>query len=437
MTPPKALLPTTLQRESAALLTLYLVQSGQKMCYNYFMKELFPYKIILAAGIFAFLGAGCQTAKTQTQKPDKPPEVASSTQTSQEKIPPFVPAFSEPGPVVVTAAPVKKPSPAKKSDVQASTTPDTLPGLPANCGSNYDCYDQYYRGLIKKFGTAKTFAAIKEQYKTNSYVQTQCHSLTHIIGQAAAALYTNTAEAFAHGDEFCASGYFHGVMEAIIYKVGRENLPNKLNELCAEIPGKERYSLDYYNCNHGLGHGLMGFTNNELFDSLNLCDKLTGQWEQSSCYSGVFMENVIADFRNHFTKYLHPEDPMYPCGEVDAKYKQPCYLIQSSYALKVLGGDFKKTFEVCEKADSDFHAICFQSIGRDASGWSVSNVALTKSRCELGKDYFEQSNCVIGAVKDFVWHFHSDQEGYKLCDALNADLKEICRSTAKSYYDAF
>ena len=57
------------------------------------------------------------------------------------------------------------------------------------------------------------------------------------------------------------------------------------------------------------------------------------------------MENVIADFRNHVTKYLHPNDPMYPCPQVERPYKQACYLIQSSYVLKVSGSDFKKVYE--------------------------------------------------------------------------------------------
>ena len=76
-------------------------------------------------------------------------------------------------------------------------------------------------------------------------------------------------------------------------------------------------------------------------------------------------------------------------------------------------------------------------MGRDASGWSASDVQITKSRCEIGKNYFEQSNCIIGAAKDFVWHFHSKTESYKLCDALKSDLQGICQSTAKSYYEAF
>ncbi len=393
------------------------------------MTKLSKYKFFILA--LLVLSASCSAKKTvPEQKRATPlPAPAARSTTSLNSVTDLPPPPKPPKTLSISTS---TQTTAKK------TRADTNQTVPSNnCPNDYDCYKTYYENLVKNFGVAQAFVELKTEYQTKTYVQSECHAITHVIGQAAADLYDKVSEAYAQGDEFCASGYYHGVMESIIYKMGRNDLPNQLNNLCADIPGKERYSLGYYNCNHGLGHGLMGFTNNELFESLKLCDKLNGQWEKSSCYSGGFMENVIADFRNHFTKYLRPENPMYPCTDVDSQYKMPCYLIQSSYVLRLAGGDFKKVFEACEKIETDYRATCFQSLGRDASGTAVSDINITKTRCDMGKDYFEQSNCVIGAVKDVVWHFHSLSDGENFCNALSADLQDICNSTAKDYFATF
>ena len=175
----------------------------------------------------------------------------------------------------------------------------------------------------------------------------------------------------------------------------------------------------------------MAITDTELFESLDYCDTLTGKWEQESCASGVFMENVIVDNINHFTKYLNPKRPLYPCTDSPEKFKNTCYLMQTSYMLKVNSGSFEKTFEWCREAEGNYKATCLQSLGRDASGRSTSEVQPTKHICMLGRDHFEKSNCVIGAVKDFISYFHSDKQARQLCNAFDdKQLADIIQAAA-------
>ncbi len=308
------------------------------------------------------------------------------------------------------------------------------------CGTDstsFVCYQNYYTNLVEQKGVATAFADLKKEYELSGYVRSQCHPLTHVIGHSAVTLYPEVSTAFEHGDPFCWSGYYHGVMEEIVEKTGTDKITSKLDNICSGISGKESYSFDYYNCVHGLGHGLMAITENELFDSLKYCDNLSGSWEEASCYGGVFMENVMIDNRGLFTKYLKPAEPLYPCNAVDERYKSSCYLMQTSYMLKVLGQDFGKVFAQCRLADKNYVGICFQSLGRDASGQSLSNAQATKAKCDLGADYNEKSNCIVGAVKDFVSYYHSDVQAKSLCQSLDADLQEICLNTAISYYQSF
>ena len=324
---------------------------------------------------------------------------------------------------------------------EVASSSEVLNTAEAKCldadSTNFDCYETYYTKLVKESGIVAAFSDLRNRYKTNSYVQSQCHPLTHVIGRVAAEGLENPGEAFPKGDAFCWSGYYHGVLEGVIGKIGLQNLPSKINTICSTIPGKERYSFDYYNCVHGLGHGVMAITQNELFKSLEYCDRMTGTWEQKSCASGAFMENVIADQINHSSKYLRPSEPLYPCTATPEKYKEICYLMQTSYILKVTNGDFQKTFAWCRQAESEHQNTCFASLGRDASGRSVSKVEPTKNVCLLGNPGDEQTYCVIGAVKDFISYYHSDVQAKALCDSFTGSLRETCLSTAESYYQIF
>jgi len=269
----------------------------------------------------------------------------------------------------------------------------------------------------------------------SEYVRNLCHPLIHTIGRTYAEKSSHVLGAFAEGDPFCWSGYYHGVMEQIVEKVGKDNLKNEINKICSDVG--DRVSFDRYNCVHGLGHGLMALTNNEIFKSLGMCDYLTGSLPKSWCATGVFMENVIADWKNHKTNYLNPDEPFYPCTAVEKKYKDECYLGQTSYALKLVNADFKKLFDMCSEIEEDYQDECHIGIGRDASGNTISDVIKTKQICELGKTVEQKQKCVEGAIIDFVSYYHSDTKALELCNSFGKEIKSHCLKTVKSYWSIF
>lgn len=322
-----------------------------------------------------------------------------------------------------------------QNSAESDSKPISVPE--SDCKQDFECYYNYYTGLVEQYGVAPAFTELKKQAAEDPYVEAQCHQMAHVIGRAAASLYEDAAEAYIYGDSFCWSGYYHGVMEGVLKQWGAENFSSKLGEVCQNIKGRENYSFDYFNCVHGLGHGIMDFTENKLFDSLAMCDNLTGSWEQNSCYGGAFMENVMTDNRNHFTEYLKKDDLLYPCTAVDYKYKGQCYLMQTSYVLKENGGDFIGAFALCKRADTDFVDTCYQSLGRDASSRNNYKVEGTRDTCLLGEAGKPQENCIVGAVKDIVSYFHSDKEANRFCSLFSPDLENLCSTTLKSYYRSF
>ncbi|OGJ08237.1 hypothetical protein A3I95_03015 [Candidatus Nomurabacteria bacterium RIFCSPLOWO2_02_FULL_44_12] len=263
----------------------------------------------------------------------------------------------------------------------------------------------------------------------------------HVIGREAANEFKTITEAFNAGDAFCWSGYYHGVMEGMVKKIGLTDLSKGLNDICSQIPGRESYNFDYYNCVHGLGHGVEAYYEGEIFHALVMCDNLTGDWERQSCYSGVFMQNIIDSTNVSDTggvvKYLKPEEPLYPCTAVEVRYKGQCYLGQTSYALQVTSYDYKKVFDLCTTVETPYRDICNQSMGRDVANQAMHEKNRTKELCSITKDSNDFNNCVVGAVKEIISYYHSDKEALEFCDVLSGEGKNICTSTAKSYYSNF
>ncbi|HLL40986.1 MAG TPA: hypothetical protein VK357_15180, partial [Rubrobacteraceae bacterium] len=294
-----------------------------------------------------------------------------------------------------------------KKKVAAGGEPRDCSGASAN---DYACYQERYQGLVQGSGVEAAFTELKSEYDKNEFIKAQCHQITHVIGRAATDVYGDIPNTYSKGDNFCWSGYYHGAMEATVAKIGPDKILNEADTICAPLgEGDQKHSFYHYNCVHGLGHGFMGVQNNELFESLEVCDTMTDDWERESCYSGAFMENIMAkDNPSHPSKELRADEPLYPCTEVEKKYKPQCYLMQTSYALETLGNDFQKVFELCGTVESEFRPTCYQSLGRDASGITSSDVDRTNANCMLGEDYEARSNCVIGAAKDFISYYSRD-----------------------------
>ena len=85
--------------------------------------------------------------------------------------------------------------------------------------------------------------------------------------------------------------------------------------MCSD-PSLQKAGFLYYQCVHGLGHGLMISTGYDLPYALHVCEKLQTGWDESSCTGGVYMENVNAANGTSIgfkTTWVKPKDLVYPC----------------------------------------------------------------------------------------------------------------------------
>jgi hypothetical protein len=305
--------------------------------------------------------------------------------------------------------------------------------------SNFTCWKQHYSQLVTQQSPEAAFADFKANYNSNPFVKSNCHQIAHVIGRTAAKQYGDLTQTYAHGDNFCWSGYYHGAIETVAQQLGPTKIIAQLNDVCDKFKKTKQYSFDHFNCVHGMGHGLMAVQGDDLFKALKSCRGYEGNWQQQSCYGGVFMENVMNEINpGEHSNYLKTSDALYPCDAIDDTYKTQCYLMQTSHALNVEGQDFSKVFGLCATVPSPYDAVCYQSLGRDASGNNSSDQAITIQRCNLGQSPLAQQNCYTGAVKDFISFYHSDKQGLSMCSAItDASLSASCTQVAVEYYKSF
>ena len=176
----------------------------------------------------------------------------------------------------------------------------------------------------------------------------------------------------------CNSGYYHGVLQVALAGLPRNVVVKKSQHLCS-APAVNTEEFLLYQCVHGLGHGLMIYSGDDLPWSLRTCHKLLTDFDRVSCTGGVFMQNL--DTTMGTSRYLSTKDPIYPCNTVVERDKVYCYLMVTSRINTLDGYNWRKTADWCRRSERGWVETCFESYGRDASGSSEYDPAKTIALC--------------------------------------------------------
>jgi cytochrome c553 len=286
-----------------------------------------------------------------------------------------------------------------------------------------DCRRQAFGNLAYTEGPGKALDLFEEKQTTDKAVEGDCHRIAHWIG-AASLLYFkgNVAQALAAGRATCWSGYYHGVVERAFSGTPPEKLAEKTRSICAD-PDVRKTTFLAYQCVHGLGHGLMIHTAYDLPLALKTCNELDTGWDDDSCESGVFMENISSSYGIK-SKWLRDSDLIYPCDTVAQKYKLYCYLIVTSRILEANGYNWQKTVQTCRRSDKGWVATCFQSLGRDASGNSRQDPARILEICGLAGNM--ERECIYGAARDVTSNDAGPRRSRLLCEQAAPQFRGYC-----------
>ena len=286
--------------------------------------------------------------------------------------------------------------------------------------------DEQYRELLGSTETVREYMETYGPHTTLTILRQaeaetggDCHGSAHRLGRMTFAEYG--AAASVSVEEACRSGMRHGVMEQLFVARGISSLADDVELLCPS----EDNSFSRHQCLHGVGHGVMAWTAYEIEDALKLCDRLTGEPNQRSCYTGVFMENVVSGLSGEVgqrSAYVDRDDPHYPCNSLAERYVDDCYWYQTSQMLRVLGHDLTLVAEACQEAPTAARRACFGSYGRDISGIHGKSPHRVVQYCQLAPTSLYRSDCIDGAARTLFWDETQQSEGLALCATVQDPL---------------
>ena len=304
-------------------------------------------------------------------------------------------------------------------------------------GESGTCLDKMFRPYLEMHTTQQALAIVQQYEDTDTTIRLSCHPVVHAIGRETFRKEKTVHDSFGACDQTCHSGCYHGAMERFLRgDAADDDTAAHVND--EELLERTRTACDpnqavrfRFQCLHGLGHALMFFLDYQLEKTLAACDRTGDAWSRSSCYGGVFMENVFTATPEK--RDLSPTNYHYPCNKLDEKYQPDCYMMQTT-RMTEMGLATEKLFAECRKA-GDYWPTCIQSIGRDLSNDArVGDPRGVAQKCEYGKDAGERQACIRGvsyALLDNTW---DGRYGFPFCVVLkNPDDTKYCFDISEAY----
>jgi hypothetical protein len=287
-------------------------------------------------------------------------------------------------------------------------------------------YTKIKEELLNEQDPKIALSKLRERVKTDDALLRSCHLLTHDIGHSAYQKYGNFGEAMKFQDEICNSGYLHGIIESYF----SQHTPDAetLKAVCGAYPEGKFLAWE---CYHGVGHGLMFFTQNDLPKSLALCSEFRADFEKSSCINGVFMENFNTDEKLHPSRFLKESDPFYPCGEQADENKAACYLYAPTYYLSMHKNDYIGAIRWCNGAEMFYGGVCANGVGTQVMKENINDVKFVERTC-MSAPALKVGSCIEGMTGLYINHYSSILSAQKMCAQLEEENQEFCYNTITS-----
>jgi len=219
------------------------------------------------------------------------------------------------------------------------------------------------------------------------------HLLAHTFGDALYAVKGLDALSLC-GDDF-GWGCTHQFVADAIQEHGLSVLTS-LFASCAEND-----PLAAFACEHGIGHGLLGYQGYSAADldqALALCRAHDPEQLLNACEDGVFMEynmRFLLTIESSSTaptlRPSDPKDPLAPCDTIGAGYAYSCAYELPKWWLSssALAGTarIRESAARCLTFDaSDLRRSCFEGLGTAAAMATGLNVSATAAFCEAATD---------------------------------------------------
>jgi hypothetical protein len=327
-----------------------------------------------------------------------------------------------------------------------------------------DCLNIHLKSVLDQAGSVYAFDVLEAMALEDTEVRRLDHAMAHVLGRHALYVYGTIGETLITCSHKVFQGCIHGSLQEYFEHVDLDT--TDLDAVCPDHMSR----FEAYACNHGLGHGLVLATGYDLPRSLFLCETLATGLDQTNCYGGAFMENVVAhndhiraggtfaghgrdpqtwsntsdegdphahhglDHGSHHAHggdtlpdfWVDPEDLQFPCNAIAEQFQAPCWRMQTSLILLLNGGDFREAAGICASLEDDQRDSCWESLGRDASSWGHRDPATVFSYCAHAEDPAQRYICIRAAVGEIVTNYADPYAALAFCEGYPGNDQAKC-----------
>ena len=283
---------------------------------------------------------------------------------------------------------------------------------------------------------------------------TDIHLLAHVVGDV---LYRQEGM---KGIRLCTDDFrnacSHTIVVGTLLEKGAGAL-GQIADICKQAPGGNGA---YTMCFHGLGHGVLAFTNYNMEKAAELCATLGTKEYQNreyyECVGGMMME-MIGGVHNPTAwakvkgQYFKEDDPLYPCTAdfIPPVARHMCYMYITPHLFEAAGASlsnpgpeqFKEAFTFCSAAPRENEAqACYGAFGKEfivlVQGRDIRAIEeLTEKQletvydwCMLAPKESAKSACLESAIASMYWGGENSPDVIlRFCAVQKTDAhKEFC-----------
>ncbi|GAA2271894.1 MULTISPECIES: hypothetical protein [Kitasatospora] len=259
-----------------------------------------------------------------------------------------------------------------------------------------------------------------------------CHPIAHELGHAAVKRYHQDFQkvlSFPH--ETCAAGYLHGAVEEML--ANSDNPEADILTLCA--PANKGP------CIHGVGHGTMFVTKQDVPAARALCSKFPTDSKRITCSEGLFMQFFAPDEEDENAKANLPadrlaEEPLYPCPEQPALFRSACYFYAPTYYLSSHDWQdhpevFAEALKWCLNAQATGGGgDCSRGVGSRTMKYNLDREDWAAQQCATAADAWQRKACTEGLMSYYTVNYTDAGAPARLCKKItNPELAGYCRSS--------
>jgi hypothetical protein len=315
----------------------------------------------------------------------------------------------------------------------------------------------FFADLAEKEGGEYAYKSLARAAKM-SYITPgiDLHLLGHVVGDV---LYKQQG---IEGIKVCTNDLrnacSHSIVVGAFLEKGRPVL-KEVVEACKLAPGgRGAYTM----CVHGLGHGILAFTEYDMAEAVKICEDIgkpvSGDRVYLECIGGIVMEmmagiNDREQWEKQKPKYFSEKDPLAPCNMdfMPDAARPMCYNFLTPHLFEFAGANlgrplpenFKKAFTYCNKIPKNKvgeRISCYGGFGKefvvlvnDRNVQSIEDLSEEKLKriyewCDLADDPQGVIDCMKFSLQSLYWGGENDKKvAIAYCGLIpNEENSKIC-----------